>query len=273
MAYFRSLIAGLCRVFPSNVGAFDVPALCKEIHQYVSQLHGLIVFHNEEGAELETEILCFAVDCPLALIEEMVSGQRLVNPEEPLILLSEEILAGLAPVQLDVLAQVQEESQLKDVLAAANIEFGGGVASSRKARKHRSAIVGEVVDEAQKEIRVHKVECQLVKAPNPFDLISEHCKEATIFESPLTGMPHAEPVATCAAVEPDATTFGSKMAEYEVLLTWMKILGQPEEVLLKKLASFEEYDERMKKLGAKLKESLSPEDLIKTLASIQPTTK
>lgn len=57
--------------------------------------------------------------------------------------------------------------------------------------------------------------------------------------------------------------------EYELLTTVYKVINQPDEVILKKLADLEDYEERMRKLGTRLKNALTPEDLLKTLASIK----
>lgn len=58
-------------------------------------------------------------------------------------------------------------------------------------------------------------------------------------------------------------------SEYELLTTIYKIISQPDEVVLKKIADLENYEERMRKLGTRLKNALTPEDLLKTLASIK----
>ena len=47
------------------------------------------------------------------------------------------------------------------------------------------------------------------------------------------------------------------------------MLCQSDDTVLRKMTAIEDYEERLKKLGAKLKSSLSPEDLLRTLASIQ----
>lgn len=285
IAYFRSLLIALCRVIPANCSSlYDPMALAKEIHQLVHQMHGLVVFHAEQGSELESEFVCFSPDIPLTLIQELVSGHSIFDPEENILLLASDKIVELDPVQYEVLGQVQEEGQLKDVLAAANIEFGGA-ASSRKARKHRSTVSGEAGDEVQKEIKVKKVPFDLLHQLDVVELIDSYCKTSC---NGLVGM-GIDTITTEQTRSEDteaesAKSYAEKMAEYEVLLTWFKVLSQPDDVILKKISSFEDYEDRMKKLGAKLKrtklyytnlahflDSLSPEDLIKTLASIQPT--
>lgn len=53
------------------------------------------------------------------------------------------------------------------------------------------------------------------------------------------------------------------------LLVLLRALSLPDDAILRKINGVEEYEERMRKLGAKLKYTLSPEDLLRTLASIQ----
>ena len=58
--------------------------------------------------------------------------------------------------------------------------------------------------------------------------------------------------------------------ELELLTLVYKVMAQPDELLMKKLDALEDYEERMRKLGAKLKHSLSPEDLLRTLVTLKP---
>ncbi|PJF18971.1 hypothetical protein PSACC_01215 [Paramicrosporidium saccamoebae] len=64
------------------------------------------------------------------------------------------------------------------------------------------------------------------------------------------------------------TTYEQECKEYELLMLIYKVLSQPDEVILRKMHTIEDYEDRLKKLGAKLRHSLSPEDLLRTLASI-----
>lgn len=270
MAYFGSLLAALSRAIPANCpGDFDSAAMSRELQQLMKQMYGLIVVQTEQGADMETEFNCYTADCPLPLIQEIVSGHGIVDPDDSLLLLSAETLAEIDPVQYEVISQVQEESQLKDVLAAANIALSG-VASSRKARKHRSTVVGDALEDSLKEITVHQAPVDFLPLADAASLLTELCKDQALFGRSA----HMEadiPLPAQEDTHPVDFSLSRKMEEYEVLLTWMKVLSQPDESILKKISVFEEYEERMKKLGAKLKHSLSPEDLIKTLASIQPT--
>ncbi len=264
--YFRSILDALCRVVPANCDpTCDLTQLAKEIQAILQLIYGIIVIHREGSGELESEYTCLQVDCPIPLIQDILSGQPLIDPDDSILLLSHEVLAEMDPVQYDVLASVQEESQLKNVLAAANIEFGG-VGPTRKARRHRTA--QEPVDEGSKEITVSRVPFQVIKYPDPFSIMTEHIKQFTINSASTTITDELS-----VGIQPPHTvpSLDEKKYEYGVLLTWLKALSQPDETILKKIASMEDYEERMKKLGTKLKQSLSPEDLIKTLASIQPS--
>lgn len=64
--------------------------------------------------------------------------------------------------------------------------------------------------------------------------------------------------------------YSTRCRELELLVLVYKVLSQPDEAIAKKMSALEDHEERLKKLGAKLKTSLSPEDLLRTLASIQP---
>lgn len=271
VAYFRSLLGAICRAIPANCnGDFNADSMSREIQQFMKQLYGLVILQTEQGPDIETEFNCYTADCPLPLIQEIISGQRLVDPDDSIILLSPETLAEIDPVQYEVMSQVQEESQLKDVLAAANIALSG-VASSRKARKHRSTVGGDALEDSLKEITVNQAPVDFLPLADASSLLTDLCKDRVIFgqadamniDVPVTTRPEI--------IKPtEDDSLAKKMEEYEVLLTWMKVLSQPDEAILKKISVYEEYEERMRKLGTKLKHSLSPEDLIKTLASIQP---
>lgn len=264
LAYFESLIRSLCRVIPANCPEADASQMAKEIHRLVQHMYGLVVVQREYTEELETEISCFSVDCHLALIQEHLSGQNLIDSEDSIIVLSQETVAELDPVQYEVLGAVQEESQLKDALAAANISYSG-VGSMRKARKHRHTSAD--AEEATKELSVFSSPLELLSPPDAASLIEGLCKDYPAAEPPGAAQP---PVAQPRAAPPANVDAAAKSTEYSTLLAWLKVLNQPDEVILKKISAFEDYDDRMKKLGAKLKHSMSPEDLIKTLASIQP---
>lgn len=250
IAYFRSFLSALCRVIPAGcTDVYDPLVLAKEIHQLIHQMHGLVVFHAEQGSELESEYVCFAPEIPLTLIQELVSGQSIFDPEENILLVPSDKIGELDPVQYEVLGQVQEEGQLKDVLAAANIEFGAA-ASSRKARKHRRTASGEAIDEAYKAYKVKKVTFDLLLNLDPAELIDSFCKTSCLG---TTGTDIDAPQEEPANIPYETQSYAEKMAEYDVLLTWFKILSQPDDVILKKISSFEDYEDRMKKLGAKLK--------------------
>lgn len=272
VAFFGSLVHSICRVVVSNTSSEQMELLVKEIHQLVNQLYGVVILEDAKSKNLSTKYLAFSAEIPLALIHEIVAGQSLVDPEESLLLLSPEVLNEMDPVQYHVLSIVQEESQLKDTLAAANIEFGGAITggvSLRKARKHRAAVV-HTEDEQDKEIRVKRVPFEVFQQPSAFDLLDDLCKEQLLGEQPMLIDGFVPSTPPTPSTEPCISV--KQLEEYDTLVAWMKILGQPEDLVLKKITAFEDYDERMKKLGAKLKHSLSPEDLIKTLASIQPST-
>lgn len=64
------------------------------------------------------------------------------------------------------------------------------------------------------------------------------------------------------------TFYREQCQEYEMLLLYYRVLSQADDIIVKKLLAIEEYDDRMKKLGARIKQNLSPEDFIRTLASI-----
>jgi hypothetical protein len=148
------------------------------------------------------------------------------------------------------------------------------VASSRKARKHRSTAGGDALEDSLKEITVNQAPVDFLPLADAASLLTDLCKDRVIFGQP-EGMNIDDATISAppeAVKSDDDPSLAKKMEEYEVLLTWMKVLSQPDEAILKKIAVYEEYEERMRKLGTKLKHSLSPEDLIKTLASIQPAT-
>lgn len=63
--------------------------------------------------------------------------------------------------------------------------------------------------------------------------------------------------------------YSQSCREYELLSLIYKVISQPDESILRKLSALEDYEDRLRKLGAKLRSSLSPEDLLRTLASIQ----
>lgn len=275
-AYFQSFIHALVRVLCANCETEDIAGLPKEIQRLVSQLTGLVVVHKSSGLELETHYFGYQVECPLLLIQELVSGQNLVDPEENILLLAEDVIAEMDPIQYEVLALVQEESQLKDVLAAANIAYNGpagGVPGARKVRKQRSTTAVDSAADAAKELVLIPVVVEILPSPDPASLLDRCCKAITAYGDQSndnmdvdSDLSFEVPSRECEPMIPE-----HKLKEYEMLLSWLKLLSQPDEVILKKIASFEDYEERMKKLGAKLKHTLSPEDLIRTLASIQPT--
>lgn len=60
--------------------------------------------------------------------------------------------------------------------------------------------------------------------------------------------------------------------EFDLLSLIYKILSQPDEIIIRKMNTLEDHEERLRKLGTKLKSSLSPEDLLRTLASLQTTS-
>lgn len=64
--------------------------------------------------------------------------------------------------------------------------------------------------------------------------------------------------------------YSTRCRELELLVLVYKVLSQPDEAIVKKMSALEDHEERLKKLGAKLKTLLSPEDLLRTLASMQP---
>lgn len=256
--YFRSLLASLCRVIPANCdSSCSMEELAKNIQRLINQMHGIFVLQTEEDQEILTRYSCWSVEIPLLLVQEYISGQRIVDPEDSLLLLSPETLSEIDPVQLEILSLVQEESQLKDVLAAANIAYGG-VASSRKARKHRSSVAGDAVEEALKEIKVSHATFNVLQTPNVVELVEEFCKDSAIFGTLSNNLmaletDSANSELTSPPQQKTDESMQQKLKEYEVLLTWLKVLGQPDDIVLKKIASFEDYEERMKKLGAKLK--------------------
>lgn len=278
-AYFQSFINSFARVICANAPTDDIDGLSKEIQRLVNQLTGLLVMHKTSGIELESQYFAYQVECPLLLIQELVSGQNLVDPEENILLLAEGVIAEMDPVQYEVLAMVQEESQLKVVLAAANIAYNGatgGVPGPRKVRKHRSTTAVDASTDSGKELVLNPVAVEIIPTPDPASLLDRCCKAVTIYGDQSiissSSMDGEALTSQTPSKECDSTLIPEqKLKEYEMLLSWLKLLSQPDEIILKKIASFEDYEERMKKLGAKLKHSLSPEDLIRTLASIQST--
>lgn len=66
--------------------------------------------------------------------------------------------------------------------------------------------------------------------------------------------------------------YSQSCREYELLSLIYKVISQPDDAILRKLAALEDYEDRLRKLGTKLRSSLSPEDLLRTLASIQGYT-
>lgn len=100
-------------------------------------------------------------------------------------------------------------------------------------------------------------ERMLVSNPAGLDLAASIAsKEARIEEIHQQALSHLE-------------DYSLRCKEFELLSLVYKILSQPDDAIIKKMLSIEEHEERLKKLGAKLKTSLSPEDLLRTLASIQ----
>lgn len=213
-------------------------------------MYGIIVQELESDGSIKTNFNCYQADVPLQLIEEILSGRTMVDPDESILLLSDEVLAELDPIQYEILAAVQEDSALKDALAAANVEYGGtlaGSASTRKVRKHRSTVQNDPNAEHKRSIEVTPCTISIQKGPDVIDLIDDH-----LLSKKVIGV--AESIQALEPVEATlSTSCHGKLEEYATLLTWLKVLGQPDDVILKKIASFEDYEERMKKLGAKLK--------------------
>lgn len=69
------------------------------------------------------------------------------------------------------------------------------------------------------------------------------------------------------AIQPAIDVMEEECGEYELLLLVYKVLAQSDEMIMKKVNGIEEYEERMKKLGDRIKEALSPEDLLKSLTA------
>jgi hypothetical protein len=281
-AYFDTFTRQLIRTVVANISEVDSSALVGELIDLLAPMTGIIAV-REVGSGHVTREFCAYQD--VLTVERVTSLLQEQNISEL------DLLAGAEVSQLPHYADLDSLStlalnELIDQLRAEELDSSelttalSNDKGLRKARRRRTS-VSHLTDallspeEPRKRIKgstVNAVPIEIITGcgsrfveqishPSGIELTDTLTTSIAAKEAKLSE------IYTKLSTEMDQ--YGEACQEYELLSLVYKVLSQPDEVLLRKMNTIEEYEERLKKLGARLQTSLSPEDLLRTLVSIQ----
>lgn len=279
-AYFECFHRQLIRTVVANTAKENISLsdLAEELHALVEPMSGIIVVRELTASSITKELCGFQArmsheDCLDYLNEmhiaqlDLFDGTDIVNK-----IPNRDNLDMITIQALDDLMDQLRAEQLEDCSLNGSVEE---LTKRRKSRKKLNTSLLSPTDSAAKAHRFSNI------FPRDIEIVSSlsclACSDCLSAPSTLTDT-EQELLENSMAMKVDQLhrsiknqhvlleSHTSSYQEYQELLSiYATISKQSDKTILSKLSNLEEYEERMRKLGAQLKNSISTEELFKNL--------